>query len=161
VIERLDSPIASVWLAGDDSAVDCVSFHELPGEAGSLAWISDSLRAYFSGKRIVFPGGPQWSPSGLRWVREPQDCPVRQHTATELIYSVMADLAWGQTASYGQLAARAGNSRWARAVGSACRKNPIPLLMPCHRVLASHGLGGYSPGLAVKRELLRLEGLDF
>ena len=161
MIERLDGPCGPVWLAGDDSAISRISFVAMPGEPGSLAWISDSLRLYFSGARVVFPGGSEWTAAGLRWVRRPQRSLVQPSTATERIYLAMAELAWGETVSYAELAARAGNSRWARAVGAACRKNPIPLVMPCHRVLAAHGLGGYSPGLAIKRELLRLEGLDF
>jgi methylated-DNA-[protein]-cysteine S-methyltransferase len=69
-------------------------------------------------------------------------------------------LAWGQTATYGQLAARAGAPRAARAVGNIMARNPIPLIIPCHRVIGSSGkLGGFSaPGaLAMKRHLLRLE----
>jgi methylated-DNA-[protein]-cysteine S-methyltransferase len=65
----------------------------------------------------------------------------------------------GQTISYGALAARVGSPGAARAVGSACANNPVPLWVPCHRVLACGGkLGGFSGGLDVKRVLLALEG---
>lgn len=61
----------------------------------------------------------------------------------------------GETRSYGELARLLKNARAARAVGSACRANPIPILIPCHRVLAAkHKLGGYSGGLEWKRKLL-------
>lgn len=63
----------------------------------------------------------------------------------------------GQTVSYGDLAAVVGRPRAARAVGLAMRRNPTPMLVPCHRVVASNGLGGFTPGLALKRRLLALE----
>ena len=66
---------------------------------------------------------------------------------------------YGKTVTYGQLAARAGRPRSARAVGRAMAANPLPLVIPCHRVVASGGgLGGYGGGLDLKRRLLALEG---
>lgn len=68
----------------------------------------------------------------------------------------------GRTRSYGELAAQVGRPGGARAVGQACGANPIPLLIPCHRVLAAQGrLGGFSGGLAWKRRLLEREGTGF
>ena len=65
---------------------------------------------------------------------------------------------YGRTITYGQLAARAGRPRAARAVGQAMAHNPVPLIVPCHRVVASGGgLGGFGGGLALKRRLLALE----
>jgi len=66
----------------------------------------------------------------------------------------------GQTLSYGELASRAGRPRAARAVGTAMSTNRLPIIIPCHRVLASNGLGGYSAtnGLELKRRLLVMEG---
>lgn len=63
----------------------------------------------------------------------------------------------GRTIGYGELARRAGSPGAARAAGSACARNPIPLWIPCHRVVAATGLGGFSGGLDIKRALLRLE----
>lgn len=66
----------------------------------------------------------------------------------------------GRTCSYGELAARIGRPRAARAVGQACGANPWPLLVPCHRVLAADGtVGGFSAGLEWKRRLLQIEGV--
>jgi methylated-DNA-[protein]-cysteine S-methyltransferase len=66
----------------------------------------------------------------------------------------------GQTVSYGELAARSGNPKAARAVGSACARNPIPIVVPCHRVLPGTGrLGNYGGGPERKRVLLELEGV--
>ena len=67
---------------------------------------------------------------------------------------------YGQTRSYTEIAARAGNERAVRAAGTACGANPIPIVVPCHRVLRSGGaLGGYGGGLPMKEALLRLEGV--
>jgi methylated-DNA-[protein]-cysteine S-methyltransferase len=66
---------------------------------------------------------------------------------------------WGRTVSYGGLAAAVGSPRAVRATGSACAANPLPVVVPCHRVLRADGsLGGYAGGLDVKRRLLALEG---
>ena len=67
----------------------------------------------------------------------------------------------GDTISYGELAAAVGHPGAARAVGTVMANNPIPIIIPCHRVLASDGtLGGYGGGLDMKRELLRIEGAE-
>ncbi len=68
----------------------------------------------------------------------------------------------GKTLTYGQLARQVGSPGAARAVGSVMRKNEFPLVVPCHRVVAATGLGGYSAsnGVATKRKLLFLEGVD-
>jgi methylated-DNA-[protein]-cysteine S-methyltransferase len=71
----------------------------------------------------------------------------------------VARIPYGETRSYAQVARRAGNERAVRAAGSACGSNPIPIVVPCHRVLRTGGaLGGYGGGLAMKEALLRLEG---
>ena len=73
------------------------------------------------------------------------------------VRSAMQEIPYGQTRSYGELAHAAGGAP--RAIGQACGANPLPLVVPCHRVVASGGLGGYSggEGLATKRLLLALE----
>jgi methylated-DNA-[protein]-cysteine S-methyltransferase len=68
---------------------------------------------------------------------------------------------YGKTRSYTQIAASAGNERAVRAAGTACGSNPIPIVVPCHRVLRSGGaLGGYGGGLPMKEALLRMEGVE-
>ncbi len=64
----------------------------------------------------------------------------------------------GETMTYGEVADSVGKPGAARAVGNVMAGNPIPLILPCHRVVASNGLGGFSSGLDVKRKLLKLEG---
>jgi methylated-DNA-[protein]-cysteine S-methyltransferase len=71
-----------------------------------------------------------------------------------------ARIPYGETRSYMQMAARAGNERAVRAAGTALGSNPIPIVVPCHRVLRTGGgLGGYGGGLPMKQALLRLEGV--
>lgn len=67
---------------------------------------------------------------------------------------------FGKTKTYGDIANALGKPGASRAVGGANASNPIPLFIPCHRVLASDGLGGYGPGLPIKTKLLQLEGID-
>ncbi len=89
----------------------------------------------------------------------PADLPLNPHGTAyrQKVWAALRQIPLGETRSYGQIAALAGGS--ARAVGGANATNPIPILIPCHRVLGSAGLGGYSggDGLATKRYLLDLE----
>ncbi|KAB2641284.1 MAG: methylated-DNA--[protein]-cysteine S-methyltransferase [Verrucomicrobia bacterium] len=78
----------------------------------------------------------------------------------QCVWRELQTLATGQTRSYGQIAAALGRPKACRAVGSACAANPLPLLIPCHRVLAAGGrLGGFSGGMDWKRRLLQAEGM--
>ena len=78
------------------------------------------------------------------------------------VWRTMLKLGPGKTRSYGEIAALIGHPRAMRAVGSACGANPIPLLIPCHRILAAGGkIGGYGSGLDRKRRLLANEGIKF
>jgi len=76
------------------------------------------------------------------------------------VLHAIAGIPYGETRSYTEMATAAGNERAVRAAGTACGSNPIPLVVPCHRVLRSGGaLGGYGGGLPMKRALLELEGV--
>ena len=78
------------------------------------------------------------------------------------VWRAIAAIPRGETRSYAWLARKAGKPKAVRAAANACGANPVPLLIPCHRVIASDGsLGGFSCGLAIKRRLLRLEGHRF
>jgi methylated-DNA-[protein]-cysteine S-methyltransferase len=77
------------------------------------------------------------------------------------VLQATAEIPFGETASYGDVAAAAGSPRAARAAGNALAGNPIPIVVPCHRVIhAGGGIGGYTGGLDNKRYLLRLEGVS-
>ena len=76
------------------------------------------------------------------------------------VWKVMRRIPYGSTRSYGWIAKKIGKPGAARAVGNACGSNPLPIIQPCHRVVASGGkLGGFSGGLPLKRKLLALEGI--
>jgi methylated-DNA-[protein]-cysteine S-methyltransferase len=74
------------------------------------------------------------------------------------VLEAVSAIPYGSTATYGELAARVGVPGGARAVGAACAANPIPLIIPCHRVVAAAGLGGFRGGPELKRKLLEHEG---
>ncbi|MFV0318511.1 MAG: methylated-DNA--[protein]-cysteine S-methyltransferase [Microthrixaceae bacterium] len=101
------------------------------------------LGEYFEGRRQTFE-----VPVDLRLV----------HGFRRQVISHLSSIPYGTTASYAELAATVGNPRAVRAVGSACAHNPVPVLVPCHRVVRSDGsIGNYLGGTEAKRSLLRLE----
>jgi len=102
------------------------------------------LQEYFRGKRKVF------------------DVPLSLHgTDFQIkVYKAMIDIPFGETKSYGDIARVIGSPKAFRAVGGACHSNPIPIIVPCHRVVGSDGsLTGFGLGLDVKKLLLDLEGI--
>lgn len=102
------------------------------------------LEEYFDGRRRLFE-----LPLDLRGSAFQKD-----------VWTAVANIPFGCTASYGQIAQLVGRPRASRAVGAADGQNPVPIVVPCHRVIGSDGsLTGYSSGLPLKRQLLALEGL--
>ncbi len=71
------------------------------------------------------------------------------------IYRLVRQIPYGSTAAYGEIARAAGTSP--RVVGQAMARNPVPLVVPCHRVVAAHGIGGFTPPVEIKEELLSME----
>jgi methylated-DNA-[protein]-cysteine S-methyltransferase len=159
---RYDSPLGTCRIAASERGIVSVG---LPnhGEDDFLARISVGLSArilelparldearreldqYFAGERRAFDLALDWRlvPTGF-YGR------VLRKTAT---------LPFGVTSTYGEIATRAGNPRAYRAAGTALGSNPIPIIVPCHRVLRSGGvLGNYGGGPEMKRRLLELEG---
>jgi methylated-DNA-[protein]-cysteine S-methyltransferase len=106
--------------------------------------VATELDEYFAGRRRSFDLPLDWRLSaGFR---------------SAVLHHLAADLGYGQTASYGTVARLAGNPRAVRAVGTACATNPIPVVVPCHRVVRADGsTGGYLGGPDAKRILLDLE----
>ena len=124
----------------------------------------------------VLSGNPKTPVEILRWHRitsdalkrilagnEPRDFPPLDLQGTAFqksVWNIMIKISAGKTKSYGEVAKAIGNPKAVRAVGGACGANPIPVLVPCHRVLAADGkIGGFSSGLHWKRELLTREGV--
>jgi O-6-methylguanine DNA methyltransferase len=92
------------------------------------------------------------------------DYRVRPERGTEFqrrVWSVLREIPYGQMQTYKWVAEQIGDPNAARAVGNACGANPLPIVQPCHRVIASDGsLGGFSAGISLKRRLLDLEGIS-
>ncbi len=95
--------------------------------------------------------------------REPKKFPPLDMAGTEFqksVWSALRKISSGKTKSYGEIAQAIGRPKAVRAVGGACGANPVPVLVPCHRVLAANKkLGGFSGGLDWKRSLLKREGV--
>jgi methylated-DNA-[protein]-cysteine S-methyltransferase len=108
-----------------------------------LDGVARELDEYFAGRRRAFDVALDWRlAAGFRGA-------VLHH---------LVEIGYGRTATYAAMAQRAGNPRAVRAVGSACATNPLPVLVPCHRVVRSDGgMGGYLGGVEAKRTLLTLE----
>lgn len=97
--------------------------------------------------------------------KKPRTAPLMDvPVATEFqraVWRALQQIPSGATCSYAQIAAAVGRPRAARAVGTACGANPLPLFVPCHRVVSVSGLGGFSGGLAWKKRLLAAEAAAF
>lgn len=76
------------------------------------------------------------------------------------VWKAIQKIPYGKTLTYKELAKKVGSPNAYRAVGSACGKNPLPIIIPCHRVVASNGIGGFTGGLKLKKKLLKLEQND-
>jgi len=103
------------------------------------------INEYFSGKRKVF---------ALPMSMEGTDFQLK-------VWNYMKGIPYGKTISYSQIAKDIGHEKAFRAIGTACGSNPIPIIIPCHRVLGTSGLGGYLGGLEMKKKILALEGIKF
>lgn len=150
------SLVGTLLVTGDDEGVCSLDFVKQPHarqvEEGwvssekKLAPVLSQLAEYFAGSRRVF------------------DLPL-QLTGTafqQKVWKALCEIPFGEAISYGELARRIGQKGASRAVGNANGRNPIPVIIPCHRVIAADGaLGGFSSGLPIKRALLRHEGISF
>ena len=117
-----------------------------PESDGFAADLLRSLHRYFAGEPVSFAEVPL-----------DEDWPTPFAAA---LARALRAVPWGEVVSYGELSARAGRRRAARAAGTFCATNRFALFVPCHRVVSASGLGGYgSLGVAYKRRLLELEGL--
>ena len=150
---RIDSPIGPLMLAADDAGLRHIEFRDNRHPANRADWHggdSEILQAseaqlaeYFAGTRTSF------------------DLPLApQGTAFQLqVWHELARIPFGATSSYAQLAQRIGTPEAVRAVGAANGRNPLPIVLPCHRVIGADGaLVGFGGGLPTKQFLLRLEG---
>ncbi|MGH9505986.1 MAG: methylated-DNA--[protein]-cysteine S-methyltransferase [Terriglobales bacterium] len=162
-----ESPVGRLWVAADEQGLRRIEFPPRKGQSGGrraaretaaeTAWFGAAspaarrilratrrqLEEYFAGRRKHFdlPLAPEGTEFQLR------------------VWAELRKIPWGETISYGELARRIGAPTAARAVGAANGANPIPIVIPCHRVIGSTGqLTGFGGGLETKARLLALEG---
>ena len=140
-LESDGQALVGIQLPGSARAVDGAT--EQRADAAPFAAVVTQLDGYFSGSQTAFD--LPLAPSG---------------TAFQLlVWDLLKAIPHGATISYGELARRTGNPAAARAVGAANGRNPLPIVIPCHRVIGADGrLVGYGGGLTIKRALLQLEG---
>ncbi|HSC47403.1 MAG TPA: methylated-DNA--[protein]-cysteine S-methyltransferase [Gammaproteobacteria bacterium] len=149
----LDSPIGRLLLLGDQDALYGVHFQAGPRPTRPRKdWVEDArpfreaarqLKAYFDGRLKTFdlPLAPQGTEFQMQ------------------VWRALQTIPYGRTWSYGEIARRLGRPEASRAVGAANGQNPIPVIIPCHRVIGADGsLTGFGGGLPIKRRLLTLEG---
>ena len=162
VYTRFDATIGTVWVASTQRGV-CKLSLGVEGEEAFGHWISSSagpgpreepealigavsqLREYLSGRRQAF------------------DLPLdmRGTAFQRAVWNRVGHIPYGETTTYGAIAHLIGNPKASRAVGAAVGANPVPIIVPCHRVIGANGaLTGFGGGLEVKEALLRLEGAD-
>ncbi|WP_341718228.1 methylated-DNA--[protein]-cysteine S-methyltransferase [Micromonospora sp. FIMYZ51] len=144
----LDSPIGVFTVATDGTSVCGAAFGPVehadtePADEGARQAVAE-LRAYFAGERTDFDV-PVTVPRGSEFERA--------------VWREMTRIPYGETLTYGEVARRVGDPGAARAVGVACNRNPIPVVVPCHRIIGAGGkLVGFGGGLDRKIKLLELE----
>jgi len=150
----MPSPVGPLLLAADDEGLHLIEFHSprhptgrtsdwQQGEHEVLRDARVQLEQYFAGERRAFD--LPLAPRGTAFQRE--------------VWNALRDIPYGATISYAQLAQRIGKPSAMRAVGAANGRNPLPIVVPCHRVIGADGsLTGFGGGLPTKRFLLELEG---
>jgi methylated-DNA-[protein]-cysteine S-methyltransferase len=139
VLESDGEALIGIWLPSEGRAVRGGA-HDAPPVLKDTA---TQLEEYFAGERTAFDVA--MDPAGTTFQKE--------------VWAELSKIPYGETISYGELARRVGRPKGPRAVGQANGKNPIPIIVPCHRVLATNGLGGYAGGLRMKCALLAVEGV--
>ena len=145
--DTIDSPLGELLLAGDGQALTALHMDGLPApgwrrDPERFREVAEQLRAYFMGELREF------------------DVPLAPHGTPfqQRVWAALRDIPYGATVSYAELAAAVGRPGAARAVGAANGRNPIAVVIPCHRVIGASGtLTGYGGGLPRKRLLLDLE----
>jgi methylated-DNA-[protein]-cysteine S-methyltransferase len=142
---QFSSPVGPLTLEGDDRVLTRLGFGSPSapqGDAASLATAAIQLEQYFAGERADFELGIALE--GTEFERR--------------VWDAVRAIPYGETASYAEIAARIGRPGACRAVGRANARNPIAVVVPCHRVVGADGsLTGYAGGIEMKRALLELE----
>jgi methylated-DNA-[protein]-cysteine S-methyltransferase len=149
VRRTVDSPVGPLVLVASSTGLRAIDFGVRPGrsaipdgESAVLDEAEHQLAEYFAGERQDFD-----------LPLEPEGTPFQMS-----VWQVLHSIPYGQTISYGEQARRLGDAKKARAVGGANGRNPLPIVVPCHRVIGASGaLTGFGGGVPIKESLLRLE----
>jgi methylated-DNA-[protein]-cysteine S-methyltransferase len=149
--QYIESPIGKLRLVSDGLALLSIEFEGMHGSDGLeqsddiLKTTAQQLAEYFSGRRRDF--SLPLAAAGTAFQQQ--------------VWSALRQIPFGELRSYRDIATVIGNIKAVRAVGAANGRNPIPIVVPCHRVIGSNGsLTGFAGGLDAKRALLELEGID-
>lgn len=141
----METPVGRVLICADERGVCALRFHarEIRADASPVLDAAQrELEEYFAGRRRVFS----------------VPLSIRGTAFREKVWRALLEIPYGQTAAYGEIARRIGSPKACRAVGMANHANPLPVFVPCHRVVGAHGgLTGYAGGLEIKRILLEIE----
>jgi methylated-DNA-[protein]-cysteine S-methyltransferase len=152
----MDSPLGQLLLAGEGNALEIIGFPAGKGQVrleddwrespSAFETVAKQLNEYFEGRRKSFDLNlkPRGTPFQLS------------------VLDALKKIPYGKTSTYGDIASSIGRPRAVRAVGAANGRNPLPIVIPCHRVIGSDGsLTGFGGGLPAKQYLLTLESSDF
>ena len=144
----IETPVGRLTLCADEEGISALKFGAQSDRADASPLLDHArreLEEYFAGRRRAF------------------SVPLSIHGTPfqEKVWRALMEIPYGQTITYGELARRVGNAKACRAVGMANHVNPIPIIIPCHRVVGANGrLTGYAGGLDIKRILLETEGFN-
>lgn len=142
-----DTPVGRLCIGEENGSITRVTWQQIPaaaeaGETPLLAACKAQLDEYFAGDRKTFD--LPLNPKGTEFQRK--------------VWKALTEIPYGETRTYGEIAAAAGSPKAARAVGMANHNNPIAIIVPCHRVIGANGkLVGYAGGMGQKEFLLALE----
>lgn len=145
-----DSPIGKLWLSAENGRLVSLSFKgEKAGKEITEPVLNEAVKQlseYFAGSRRTF--SLPIEPRGTEFQRA--------------VWNELLKIPFGETKTYGDIAAAMGKPKASRAVGMGCNRNPIAIIIPCHRVVGKNGsLTGFAGGLDVKGKLLEHEGMKF
>ncbi|MGM9871943.1 MAG: methylated-DNA--[protein]-cysteine S-methyltransferase [Muribaculaceae bacterium] len=144
----ISTPCGTVQISVGNGAVYACTFAVKPMPSYGISPVLDAaqrqLERYFAGALTVFdlPLNPVGTPF------------------QQAVWHTMMEIPYGETITYSELARRIGRPTATRAVAAACGANPIAIIIPCHRVIAAHDIGGYTPGIPIKQHLLHLETVN-
>ena len=144
VFDIFESPVGMLHLIFSGRNLTRISFERPSCRRGQTPHLlKKELKEYFEGKRESFSQATVF-PDGTIFEKK--------------VWLALRDIPYGETRAYKWLAEKTGNPKATRAVGQALGRNPIPIVLPCHRVIESDGsIGGYSSGVDIKRRLLEIE----